>query len=63
MDSIINFLLTEREVCTEKYRNEDFLRKDRARIGRGLYKKPRPLFFVHTEKAMLIKNLLYGIYT
>jgi hypothetical protein len=41
MDSIINFLLTEREVCTEKYRNEDFLRKDRARIGRGLYKKLR----------------------
>jgi hypothetical protein len=58
----INFLLTEREVCTEKYRTEVFFVQTEV-IGRGLYKKTEVRYFsVHTEQARLIKSLLYGIY-
>jgi hypothetical protein len=57
-----NFLLTEREVCTEKYRTEVFFVQTEP-LGRGLYKKTEVRYFsVHTEQARLIKSLLYGIY-
>jgi hypothetical protein len=53
----VNFLLTEREVWTEKYRTGVFF----VQTG-GLYKKTKVQYFsVHTQ-AMLIKSLLYGIY-
>ena len=59
---IINLLLTEREVCTEKYRTEVFFVQTEP-VGRGLYKKTEVRYFsVHTEQARLIKSLLYGIY-
>ena len=59
---ITNFLLTEREVCTEKYRTEVFFVQTEP-VGRGLYKKTVVRYFsVHTEQARLIKSLLYGIY-
>jgi hypothetical protein len=59
---ITNFLLTEREVCTEKYRTEVFFVQTEP-VGRGLYKKAVVRYFsVHTEQARLIKSLLYGIY-
>ena len=59
----INFLLTEREVCTEKYRTEVFFVQTEV-IGRGLYKKTEVRYFsVHTEQTRLIISLLYGIYT
>jgi hypothetical protein len=35
---ITNFLLTEREVCTEKYRTEVFFVQTEP-VGRGLYKR------------------------
>ena len=57
-----NFLLTEGEVCTEKYRTEVFFVQIEP-VGRGLYKKTEfRCFSVHTEQARLIKSLLYGIY-
>ena len=59
---IINFLLTEREVCTEKYRTEVFFVQTEP-VGRGLYKKTEVRYFsVHTEQTRLIKSLLYGIH-
>ena len=59
----INFLLTEGEVCTEKYRTEVFSVQTEP-VGRGLYKKTEVRYFsVHTEQARLIKSSLYGIYT
>ena len=59
---IANFLLTEREVCTEKYRTEVFFVQTEP-VGRGLYKKTEVRYFsVHTEQARLIKSLVYGIY-
>jgi hypothetical protein len=58
-----NFLLTEREVCTKKYRTEVFFVQTEP-VGRGLYKKIEVrYFFVHTKQARFIKSLLYGIYT
>jgi hypothetical protein len=57
-----NFLLTEREVCTEKYRTDVFFVQTEP-LGRGLYKKTEVRYFsVHTEQGRLIKSLLYGIY-
>jgi hypothetical protein len=46
---IINFLLTEREVCTEKYRTEVFVVQTEP-VGRGLYKKTEVVryFSVHS---------------
>ena len=41
---IINFLLTECEVCTEKYRTEVFFVQTEP-IGRGLYKKTEVRYF------------------
>jgi hypothetical protein len=41
---IINFLLTEREVCTEKYRTEVFFVQTEP-VGRGLYKKTEVRYF------------------
>ena len=59
---ISNFLLTEREVCTEKDRTEVFFVQTEP-VGRGLYKKTEVRYFsVHIEQARLIKSLLYGIY-
>ena len=59
---VTNFLLTEREVRTEKYRIEAFFVQTEP-VGRGLYKKTDVQYFtVHTEQARLIKSLLYGIY-
>jgi hypothetical protein len=56
-----NFLVTEREVFTEKYRTEVFFVQTEP-VGRGLYKKTEVrYFFVKTEQARLIKSL-YGIY-
>jgi hypothetical protein len=58
----INFLLTEREVCTEKYWTEVFFVQTEP-VGRGLYRKTEVRYFsVHTEQERLIKSLLYGIY-
>jgi hypothetical protein len=58
-----NFLLTEREVCTEKYRTEVFSVQTEP-VGRGLYKKTEVRYFsVHAEQARLTKSLLYGMYT
>jgi hypothetical protein len=55
---INNFLLTERDVCTEKYRTEVFFVHTKP-VGQGLYKKIEVRYFsVHTEQARLIKNLL-----
>jgi hypothetical protein len=60
--NINNFLLTEREVCTEKCRTEVFFVQT-GPVGRGLYKKTEVRYFsVQTEQARLIKSLLYGIY-
>jgi hypothetical protein len=57
-----NFLLTEREVFTEKYRTSVFFVQTEP-VGRGLYKKTKVRYFpVKTEQARLIKGLLYGIY-
>jgi hypothetical protein len=60
----INFLLTEREVFTEKYRTEVFFVMTEP-VGQGLYKKTEVRYFsVKTKQARLIKSLLlYGIYT
>jgi hypothetical protein len=59
---ITNFLLTEREVCTEKYWTEVFFVQIEP-IGRGLYKKTEvPYFSVKTKQERLIKSLLHGIY-
>jgi hypothetical protein len=60
---ITNFLLTEREVCTEKHRTEVLFVQTEPE-GRGLYKKTEIRYFsVHTEQARLVKSLLiYGIY-
>ena len=43
-----NFLLTEREVCTEKYRTEDFFVQTEP-VGRGLYKKTEFRYFQASE--------------
>ena len=60
---IINFLLTEREVCTEKYWTDVFFVQTES-IGRSLYKKTEVRYFsIHTEQARLIKSLLYCIYS
>jgi hypothetical protein len=60
--AMTNLFLTEREVCTEKYRTEFFFKQTEP-IGWGLYKKTEVRYFsVHTEQARLIKSLLYGIY-
>jgi hypothetical protein len=57
-----NFLLTESDICTEKYRTEVFFVQT-ERVGRGLYKKTELRYFsVHAEQVRLIKSLLYGIY-
>ena len=40
---IINYLLTEREVCTEKYQTKVFVQTEP--VGRGLYKRPRSDIF------------------
>ena len=49
-----NSLLTEREVCTEKYRTDVFL---------VLYEKIEVRYFsVQTEQARLIKSLLHGVW-
>jgi hypothetical protein len=57
-----NLLLTEREICKEKYRTDVFFVQTEP-VGRGLYKKTEVRYFsVHTEQARLIKCLLYGIY-
>ena len=59
---IIKFLLTEREVCTEKYQIQVFFVHTEPG-GRGLYKKTEIRYFsAHSEQARLIKSLLYGIY-
>ena len=58
----ISFLLTEREISTEKYRTEVFFAQTES-VGRGLYKKTKVRYFsVKTKQARLIKSLLYGIY-
>ena len=58
---INNFLLTEREVFTDKYRTEVFFVQTEP-LGRGLYKKTEVRYFsVKTKQARLIKSLLYGI--
>ena len=55
-------LLTEREVCTEKYGTYVFFVQTEP-VSRGLYKKTEVRYFsVKTEQARLIKSLLYGIY-
>jgi hypothetical protein len=63
---IFNFLLTEREVFTEKYRTEVFFVQTEP-VGRGLYKKTEVRYFsVKTEQARLIKvydMAFIGIYT
>jgi hypothetical protein len=59
---MFNFLLTEREVFTEKYRTEVFFVQTEP-IGQGLYKKTEVRYFsVKAEQAWLIKSLLYGNY-
>jgi hypothetical protein len=59
---MFNFLLTEREVFTEKYWTEVFFAQTEP-VGQGLYKKTEVRYFsVKTEQARLIKSLLYGIY-
>ena len=56
-----NFLLTKREVCTEKYRTEVFLVQTEP-VGRGLHEKTEVRYFsVQTEQATLIQSLLYGV--
>jgi hypothetical protein len=46
-----NFLLTEREVCTEKYRTEDFFVQTEPE-GRGLHKKAGVRYFsLHMHRA------------
>jgi hypothetical protein len=40
----INFLLTNREVCTEKYRTEFFFVQTEP-AGRGLYEKTEVRYF------------------
>jgi hypothetical protein len=48
---IIKFLLTEREVCIEKYQTQVFFVQTEP-VGRGLYKKTVIRYFsVHTEQA------------
>ena len=57
-----NFLLTEREVCTEKYRTKVFFVQTKP-VGQALYKKTvLQCFSVHTQQARLTKSLSYGIY-
>ena len=68
--SINNFLLTEREVFTEKYRTEVVFVQTEP-VGRGLLKKAEVRYFsVKTEQARLINKtfinymaLFIGIYT
>jgi hypothetical protein len=49
--NITNFILTEHEVCTEKYRTEVFFVQTKP-VGRGLYKKTEFQYFsVHIYRA------------
>jgi uncharacterized sporulation protein YeaH/YhbH (DUF444 family) len=53
-----NFLLTECEVCTEKYRTEVFFVQTEP-VGRGLYKKTEVQYFsVHTEASEVNKKFI-----
>ena len=52
--------LTEREVFTEKYRNEIFFVQTKAKF---VHKTKVRYLSVKTKLARLIKSLLYGIYT
>jgi hypothetical protein len=57
-----NFVLTERQVCTEKNRTEVFFVQTEP-VGQGLHKKTEVRYFsLRTERTRLIKSLLYGIY-
>jgi hypothetical protein len=59
---ISNFLLTEREVCSEKYCFLLVFSVQTEPAGRGLYKKTEVIYFsVHTEQARLI--ILVAWYT
>ena len=60
--AVINYLLTDREVCTEKYPPKVFC-TDRAVFGKVCAKKTKGGYFsVQTERGRLIKVLLYGIF-
>ena len=64
-----NFLLTEREVCTEKYRTEIFFVQTES-VGRGLYKKIEIRYFSVAyipskrgyNKKFIISMAFIGIY-
>jgi hypothetical protein len=52
-----NFLLTEREVCTEKYRTKVFFVQTKPVRRASFVQKDRaPMFSVHTQQARLTKS-------
>ena len=61
-DIWIDYLLTEREVCTGNYFPEVFVQTERRRSEICAEKTEGKYFPVQTEQTRLIRNLLYGFW-